>query len=166
VGCLGDDFDDALLKSIVSVGYPVPKKGILISSGDALQKASMLNACKLLASQGYKLYATGGTQKYLAENGIEASRAVWPSEAEQDPSLADKFDTALDLLENKKVDLVINIPKNYTRVELTNGYRIRRAAVDFNIPLITNARLATAFARAFSSMTMDQVSVKTAEEYR
>ncbi len=166
VGCLGDNFDDALLKSIVSVGYPVPQKGILISSGDALQKASMLDACQLLASKGYKLYATGGTQKYLAENGIEASRAVWPSEAEQDPSLAGQFDLALDLLENKKVDLVINIPKNYTRVELTNGYRIRRAAVDFNIPLITNARLATAFARAFCSMTMDEVSVKTAAEYR
>ncbi|MBQ1168455.1 MAG: ATP-grasp domain-containing protein, partial [Bacteroidales bacterium] len=166
VGCLGDNFDDALLKSIVSVGYPVPQKGILISSGDALQKASMLDACQLLASKGYKLYATGGTQKYLAENGIEATRAVWPSEAEQDPSLAVKFDLALDLLESKKVDLVINIPKNYTRVELTNGYRIRRAAVDFNIPLITNARLATAFARAFCSMTMDQVSVKTAAEYR
>ena len=166
VGCLGDDFDDALLKSIVSVGYPVPHKGILISSGDALQKASMLDACQLLASKGYKLYATGGTQKYLEDNGIAASRAVWPSEAEQDPSLAQKFDTALDLLENKKVDLVINIPKNYTRVELTNGYRIRRAAVDFNIPLITNARLATAFARAFCSMTMDDISVKTAEEFR
>ena len=166
VGCLGDNFDDALLKSIVSVGYPVPQKGILISSGDALQKASMLDACQLLASKGYKLYATGGTQKYLAENGIEASRAVWPSEAEQDPSLAGQFDLALDLLENKKVDLVINIPKNYTRVELTNGYRIRRAAVDFNIPLITNARLATAFARAFCSMTLDEVSVKTAAEYR
>ena len=165
VGCLGDNFDDALLKSIVSVGYPVPQKGILISSGDALQKASMLDACQLLASKGYKLYATGGTQKYLAENGIEASRAVWPSEYEQNPALASEFDVALDLLENKKVDLVINIPKNYTRVELTNGYRIRRAAVDFNIPLITNARLATAFARAFCSMTMDQVSVKTAGEY-
>ena len=165
VGCMGDNFDDALLKSIVSVGYPVPQKGILISSGDALQKASMLDACKLLAAKGYKLYATGGTQRYLAENGIEASRAVWPSEAEQDPSLAGQFDLALDLLENKKVDLVINIPKNYTRVELTNGYRIRRAAVDFNIPLITNARLATAFVRAFCSMTMDQVSVKTAGEY-
>ncbi|MBQ9584077.1 MAG: carbamoyl-phosphate synthase (glutamine-hydrolyzing) large subunit [Bacteroidales bacterium] len=165
VGCMGDNFDDALLKSIVSVGYPVPQKGILISSGDALQKASMLDACKLLAAKGYKLYATGGTQRYLAENGIEASRAVWPSEYEQNPALAEQFDVALDLLENKKVDLVINIPKNYTRVELTNGYRIRRAAVDFNIPLITNARLATAFVRAFCSMTMDQVSVKTAAEY-
>ncbi|MBR5034349.1 MAG: carbamoyl-phosphate synthase (glutamine-hydrolyzing) large subunit [Bacteroidales bacterium] len=165
VGCLGDDFDDALLKSIVSVGYPVPNKAILISSGDAQQKASMLDACHLLFDKGYKLYATGGTQRFLQENGIDAARAVWPSEYEQDPSLADKFDTALDLLENKKVDLVINIPKNYTRVELTNGYRIRRAAVDFNIPLITNARLATAFARAFCSMTMDDLSIKTADEF-
>ncbi len=165
VGCLGDDFDDALLKSIVSVGYPVPHKAILISSGDAQQKASMLDACHLLSDKGYKIYATGGTQRYLEENGIAASRAVWPSEFEQDPSLAQKFDTALDLLENKKVDLVINIPKNYTHVELTNGYRIRRAAVDFNIPLITNARLATAFARAFCSMDMDSLSIKTAEEF-
>ena len=165
VGCLGDDFDDALLKSIVSVGYPVPQKGILISSGDAYQKASMLDACQLLADKGYKLYATGGTQKYLAENGIAAARAVWPSEYEQNPALAEQFDVALDLLENKKVDLVINIPKNYTRVELTNGYRIRRAAVDFNIPLITNARLATAFVRAICSMTLDDISIKPAEEY-
>ena len=165
VGCMGDNFDDALLKSIVSVGYPVPQKGILISSGDALQKASMLDACKLLAAKGYKLYATGGTQRYLSENGVYSMRAVWPSEYEQNPALAEQFDVALDLLENKKVDLVINIPKNYTRVELTNGYRIRRAAVDFNIPLITNARLATAFVRAFCSMTMDEVSVKTAGEY-
>ena len=125
----------------------------------------MLDACHLLADKGYKIYATGGTQRYLEENGIEATRAVWPSEFEQDPSLAEKFDTALDLLENKKVDLVINIPKNYTRVELTNGYRIRRAAVDFNIPLITNARLATAFARAFCSMGMDDLSIRTAAEF-
>ena len=165
VGCLGDNFDDALLKSIVSVGYTVPQKAILISSGDAQQKASMLDACHLLADKGYKIYATGGTQRYLEENGIAATRAVWPSEFERDPSQAEKFDIALDLLENKKVDLVINIPKNYTRVELTNGYRIRRAAVDFNIPLITNARLATAFARAFCTMGMDDLSIKTAGEF-
>ena len=165
VGCLGDNFDDALLKSIVSVGYTVPQKAILISSGDAQQKASMLDACHLLADKGYKIYATGGTQRYLEENGIAATRAVWPSEYEQDPSLAERYETALDLLENKKVDLVINIPKNYTRVELTNGYRIRRAAVDFNIPLITNARLATAFARAFCTMGMDDLSIKTAGEF-
>ena len=165
VGCLGDNFDDALLKSIVSVGYPVPQKGILISSGDALQKASLLDACRMLAAKGYKIYATGGTQRYLAENGVYAIRAVWPSEYEQDHSLAEKFDTALDLLEARKVDLVINIPKNYTHVELTNGYRIRRAAVDFNIPLITNARLATAFVRAFCSMVMDDLTIKTAKEF-
>jgi carbamoyl-phosphate synthase large subunit len=165
VGCLGDNFDDALLKSIVSVGYPVPEKGILISSGDALQKASLLDACRMLAAKGYKIYATGGTQRYLSENGVYSMRAVWPSEYEQDKSLAGKFDTALDLLEARKVDLVINIPKNYTHVELTNGYRIRRAAVDFNIPLITNARLATAFVRAFCAMGIDSVSIKSADEF-
>ena len=165
VGCLGDNFDDALLKSIVSVGYPVPEKGILISSGDALQKASLLDACRMLAAKGYKIYATGGTQRYLSENGVYSMRAVWPSEYEQDKSLAEKFDTALDLLEARKVDLVINIPKNYTHVELTNGYRIRRAAVDFNIPLITNARLATAFVRAFCAMGMDDLTIRTAAEF-
>ena len=165
VGCLGDNFDDALLKSIVSVGYAVPQKGILISSGDALQKASLLDACRLLAAKGFKIFATGGTQRYLTDNGVFCTRALWPSEVEQDPSLAGKFSAALDLLENKQIDLVINIPKNYTHVELTNGYRIRRAAVDFNVPLITNARLATAFVRAFCSMGIDSVSIKTAEEF-
>ena len=166
VGCLGDNFDDALLKSIVSVGYEVPRKGILISSGDALQKASLLDACRLLSAKGFKLYATGGTQRYLTENGVFCTRVLWPSEVEQEPALAGEFATALDLLESKKIDLVINIPKNYTHQELTNGYRIRRAAVDFNIPLITNARLATAFVRAFCSMGIDAVSIKTADEYK
>ncbi len=165
VGCLGVNFDDALLKSILSVGYPIPQKGILISSGDALQKASLLGACRLLATKGYKIYATGGTHRYLAENDVPSLRALWPSEVQQDPSLAERYDVALDLLENKAVDLVINIPKNYTAVELDNGYRIRRAAVDFNIPLITNARLATAFVRAFCVMGMDEISIKPADEF-
>ena len=164
VGCLGDDFNEALLNSMLSVGYEIPKKNILISSGNALQKADLLNACKLLHQRGYKLFGTEGSSRYLNENGIPAERVIWPTEA-QDPELASKYRQAMDMLSNKELDLVINIPKNFSHKELTNGYYVRRAAIDFNIPLITNARLATAFIRAFCSMSIDDIQIKSWDQY-
>jgi carbamoyl-phosphate synthase large subunit len=137
VGCLGDDTTQALLKSMLSVGHRIPKKTILLSTGSAKQKASMLDAARLLVKNGYKLYATGGSSKYLTENGVENTLVHWPSEEGQPQ--------ALDLLHRKEIDMVVNIPKNLTAGELTNGYKIRRAAIDLNIPLITNARLASGF---------------------
>ncbi len=164
VGCIGDEFNEALLKSILSVGYRIPEKRVLISSGDALQKADLLNACKLLVDNGYELYATAGTHKYLVENEIAATRVLWPRECE-DESLKG-YASALNMLQNKEIDLVINIPRNFTSTELSDGYKLRRAAVDFNIPLITNARLATAFIRSFCSMSIDDIQIKSWEEYR
>ena len=164
VGCIGDDFNEALLKSILSVGYTIPEKNILVSSGDALQKADLLNACRLLAGHGYTIYATAGTYKYLVENEVSAVRVLWPSECE-DPTLSLQFDSALQMLQEKKIDLVVNIPKNFSSAELANGYKIRRAAIDFNIPLITNARLATAFIRAFCGMSIDDIQIKSWDQY-
>ena len=164
VGCLGDDFNEALLKSILSVGYDIPSKNILLSSGDALNKADLLGACRLLAKNGYTIYATGGSYKYLIENDVPATRVLWPSE-EEDPSLKGHFPSALKMLQDKEIDLVVNVPKNFTPVELKNGYMIRRAAVDFNIPLITNARLATAFIRAFCGMSKDEIQIKSWDQY-
>ena len=164
VGCLGDDFNEALLKSILSVGYDIPSKNILLSSGDALNKADLLGACRLLTKNGYTIYATGGSYKYLIENDVPAVRVLWPSE-EDDPSLKGHFPSALKMLQDKEIDLEINVPKNFTPVELKNGYMLRRAAVDFNIPLITNARLATAFVRAFCSMSMDEIQIKSWDQY-
>lgn len=164
VGCIGDDFNEALLKSVLSVGYKIPSKNILISSGDALQKADLFGACKLLADHGYTLYATGGSYKYLVENDVPATRVLWPSESE-DPALAGEFESALKMLQDKEIDLVVNIPKNYSTLEMDNGYQIRRAAIDFNIPLITNARLATAFIRAFCEMSLDDIQIKSWDQY-
>ncbi len=164
VGCIGDDFNEALLKSILSVGYSIPEKTILLSTGDALNKADLLMACRLLADHGYTLYATGGTYKYLEHNGVPSERVLWPSE-EDDPELKDKYPSALNLLREKKIDLEINVPKNFTPQELRNGYLLRRAAVDFNIPLITNARLATAFVRAFCNITPDEIQIKSWDQY-
>ena len=164
VGCLGDDFNEALLKSILSVGYDIPSKNILLSSGDALNKADLLGACRLLAKNGYTIYATGGSYKYLIENDVPATRVLWPSE-EEDPSLKGHFPLALKMLQDKEIDLVVNVPKNFTPVELKNGYMIRRTAVDFNIPLITNARLATAFIRAFCGMSKDEIQIKSWDQY-
>ena len=164
VGCIGDDFNEALLNSMLSVGYEIPKENILISSGNALQKADLLNACKLLHERGYKLYGTEGSAKYLTENGVPAERVIWPTEA-QNPELAGKYKAAMDMLANKELDLVINIPKNFSHKELTNGYYVRRAAIDFNIPLITNARLATAFIRAFCAMSIDDIQIKSWDQY-
>ncbi len=164
VGCIGDDFNEALLNSMLSVGYEIPKKNVLISSGNALQKADLLNACRLLHERGYKLYGTEGSSRYLNENGVPAERVIWPNEA-QDPELAGKYKQAMEMLSNKELDLVINIPKNFSHKELTNGYYVRRAAIDFNIPLITNARLATAFIRAFCAMSLDDIQIKSWDQY-
>ena len=164
VGCLGDDLNEALMKSILSVGNTIPRKKILLSTGDPLQKADMLRACKLLAANGFELYATGGTYKYFIENSIPCHRVLWPSETEN-PNFSGRFPTAMELIQNKEVDMVINIPKNFTETELSNGYIIRRSAVDYNIPLFTNARLATAFIRAFCSMQPDDIQIKSWDEY-
>ncbi|MEA5006027.1 MAG: carbamoyl-phosphate synthase (glutamine-hydrolyzing) large subunit [Rikenellaceae bacterium] len=158
VGCIGDDTNEAILKSMLSVGYRIPKKNILISSGDAKQKADLLSTSVLLASKGYNLYATGGTYKYLVDNHVKVIHVLWPSEEGNEPQ-------ALKMIQNKQIDLVINIPKNLTQVELENGYKIRRAAVDFNIPLLTNARLASAFINAFCSMSLNDIHIKSWDEY-
>jgi carbamoyl-phosphate synthase large subunit len=164
VGCLGDDLNEALLKSVLAVGNNIPKKKILLSTGDALQKADMLMACRLLANHGYDLYATGGTYKYFIENSIPCTKVLWPNECEN-PNLKGRFRTALEMIQEKEVEMVINIPKNFTEEELSNGYKIRRAAIDFNIPLFTNARLATAFIRSFCSMSQDDIQIKSWDEY-
>ena len=158
VGCLGDDTYQALLKSMLSVGYRIPKHTVLLSTGGAKQKAEMLNAARMLLKHGYELYATGGTSKYLADNGIENTRVYWPSDEGKEPQ-------ALTLLHEKKIDMVVNIPKDLTPRELTNGYKIRRAAVDLNIPLITNSRLASVFIQSFCNLTLDNIDIKSWAEY-
>lgn len=158
VGCIGDDTNEAILKSMLSVGYKVPKKNILISSGDAKQKADLLATALLLTNKGYNLYATGGTYKFLVDNHVLVTHVLWPSEEGNEPQ-------ALKMIQNKQIDLVINIPKNLTQVELENGYKIRRAAVDYNIPLLTNARLASAFINAFCSMSLNDIHIKSWDEY-
>lgn len=158
VGCLGIDTSEAILKSMLAVGNRVPRKGILLSTGSPRQKADMLDAAHELHNKGYVIYATGGTQSFLADNGIPAIRVYWPSQPEMQPQ-------ALELLHNKEVDLVVNIPKNLTSAELTNGYKIRRAAIDLNIPLLTNARLASAFIHAFTTLPLDKIEIKPWEEY-
>ncbi len=163
VGCLGDDLNEALLKSVLSVGMEIPGKKILISTGDARQRADMLQACKLLAENGYELFALGATHKYFVENSIRCEKVLWPSEC-GNPNYR-RYRPALDLIQNKEVDMVINIPENFTDIELENGYKIRRAAIDFNIPLLTNARLATAFIRAFSSLPLEEIQIKSWDEY-
>lgn len=157
VGCLGWDTSCAVLKAMLSVGYRIPQKGILLSTGDVKQKVAMLDAVRLLQKKGYRLYATEGTSRFLEENGIGNERVYWPSEEGQPQ--------ALDLLHRKEIDMVINIPKNLTAGELTNGYRIRRASIDWNIPLITNARLADAFIRAFCTMSVDDLEINSWSEY-
>ncbi len=158
VGCLGDDSNQALLKSMLSVGYRIPKKTVLLSTGGAKQKAELLDAAKTLVAHGYKLYATGGSSKYLADNGVENTCVYWPSDEGKHPQ-------ALDMLHNKEIDMVVNIPKNLTVHELTNGYKIRRAAIDLNVPLITNSRLACAFINAFCSLSLEDIDIKAWGEY-
>ena len=158
VGCLGDDTNTALLKSMLSVGHRIPKKNILLSTGGAKQKVAMLDAAKMLIENGYNLYATGGTSKFLNENGIKNTLVLWPSEEGDEPK-------ALDLLHNHTIDMVVNIPKNLTSSELSNGYKIRRAAIDLNVPLITNARLASAFIYAFCTTKLEDIDIKAWGEY-
>ena len=158
VGCIGMDTSCAVLKAMLSVGYRIPKKNILLSTGTMKQKADMMDAARMLVNKGYKLFATGGTHKTLAENGIESTHVYWPSE-EGHPQ-------ALEMLHRKEIDMVVNIPKNLTAGELDNGYKIRRAAIDLNVPLITNARLASAFINAFCTMTVDDIAIKSWEEYK
>ena len=158
VGCLGDDTNTALLKSMLSVGHRIPKKNILLSTGSAKQKVAMLDAAKMLIENGYNLYATGGTSKFLNENGIKNTLVLWPSEEGDEPK-------ALDLLHDHTIDMVVNIPKNLTSSELSNGYKIRRAAIDLNVPLITNARLASAFIYAFCTTKLEDIDIKAWGEY-
>jgi carbamoyl-phosphate synthase large subunit len=159
VGCIGDNTNTALLKAMLSVGHRIPKKTVLLSTGSAKQKAEMLDAARMLVNHGYELYATGGTSKYLTENGIDNVLVHWPSEADQQPQ-------ALDLLHQHKIDMVVNIPKDLTSHELTNGYKIRRAAIDLNVPLITNSRLASAFIQAFCTVPVEQIGIKSWAEYK
>ncbi len=158
VGCLGDDTSCAILKAMLSVGQRIPQKNILLSTGTAKQKADMLDAARLLQQKGYQLYATGGTSRYLTENGVENTLVYWPSEEKQPQ--------ALDMLHKKEIDMVVNIPKNLSAGELDNGYKIRRAAIDLNIPLITNARLASAFIQAFCTQDIDDIAIKSWSEYK
>ena len=158
VGCIGMDTSCAVLKAMLSVGYRIPKKNILLSTGTMKQKADMMDAARMLVNKGYKLFATGGTHKTLAENGIESTHVYWPSE-EGHPQ-------ALEMLHRKEIDMVVNIPKNLTAGGLSNGYKIRRAAIDLNIPLITNARLASAFINAFCTMSVDDIAIKSWAEYK
>lgn len=158
VGCLGDDTSTALLKSMLSVGHRIPEKNILLSTGGAKQKAEMLEAARILRNHGYDLFATSGTSKYLTENGIENTLVYWPSDEDKQPQ-------ALDLLHQKKLDMIVNIPKDLTPRELTNGYKIRRAATDLNVPLITNSRLASAFIHAFCNVKLDEIDIKAWGEY-
>jgi len=157
VGCLGDDTSEAIIKSMLSVGYRIPEKAVLLSTGTPKQKVVLLDASRLLHSKGYKLYATGGTYRFLKENGIECTHVHWPSDSRQPQ--------ALDLLHRHEVDMVINIPRDLSAGELDNGYKIRRAAIDLNIPLLTNARLADAFITAFCTLKQEDIEIKSWDEY-
>ena len=159
--CLGDDTSTALLKSMLSVGHRIPAKNILLSTGSAKQKVDLLDAAQMLVKHGYKLYATGGSSKFLTENGIENTRVLWPSEEAEGGA-----PKALEMLHNHEIDMVVNIPKNLTSSELSNGYKIRRAAIDLNVPLITNSRLASAFIYAFCTTKLEDIDIKAWGEYK
>ena len=158
VGCLGDDTDEAILKAMLSVGYTIPKRSVLISSGGYKQKADLLEPCRKLAERGFTIYATEGTYKFLQDNGVPSVHVYWPDE-EGKPQ-------ALNMLHERKIDMVVNINKNLSQGELTNGYRLRRTAIDLNIPLITNARLAAAFINAFTHLTLDDIEIKPRSAYK
>jgi carbamoyl-phosphate synthase large subunit len=164
VGCIGDDFYEAVIKSMLSVGMKIPAKNVLISSGTFRSKVDTLDACRMLCQKGYTIFATEGTHKFLSDNQIPSIHVAQPSEAESglEPSLPD----ALDMIHNKQIDLVINIPKNLTEGEISNGYRIRRGAIDFNVPLFTNARLASAFIQAFCEIDLEKIPIKSWDEYK
>ena len=161
VGCMGDTFEEALLNSLIATGYKIPSKdkGIMLSSGGAKEKASLLDAAQALVKNGYTIYATAGTAKFLNENNVKATAVGWPDEDHKD------IPNVMQMIADHKFDLIVNIPKNYTKRELTNGYRIRRGAIDHNIPLITNARLASAFIEAFCTLSQDQLQIKSWQEY-
>ena len=161
VGCIGDTFEEALLNSLIATGYKIPSKdkGIMLSSGGAKEKASLLDAAQALVKNGYTIYATAGTAKFLNENNVKATAVGWPDEDHKD------LPNVMQMIADHKFDLIVNIPKNHTKRELTNGYRIRRGAIDHNIPLITNARLASAFIEAFCTMSQDQLQIKSWQEY-
>ena len=161
VGCMGDTFEEALLNSLIATGYKIPSKdkGIMLSSGGAKEKASLLDAAQALVKNGYTIYATAGTAKFLNENNVKATAVGWPDEDHKD------LPNVMQMIADHKFDLIVNIPKNYTKRELTNGYRIRRGAIDHNIPLITNARLASAFIEAFCTLSQDQLQIKSWQEY-
>ncbi|HLN72762.1 MAG TPA: carbamoyl-phosphate synthase (glutamine-hydrolyzing) large subunit, partial [Prolixibacteraceae bacterium] len=159
VGCIGETYYEAILKSMLSVGYSIPKKNILISSGPSRSKIELLTSAKLLSERGFNLYATGGTQKFLAENGIDSTRLYWPDETDKHPN-------TLEYIKDKKIDLVINIPKDHTSREISNGYTISRSAIDYSIPLITNARVASAFIYAFCKYEIEDLSIKSWDEYK
>lgn len=158
VGCIGDDYNEALLSAMISVGNNIPEKTVMVSSGGAKSKVDLLDACRTLDEKGYTIYATAGTQGFLAENNVNATLVGWPDEAGEH--------NIMEMFSNRVFDLVINIPKNHTARELTNGYKIRRAAVDHNVPLITNARLATAFIEAFTQMKVQDIQIKSWQEYK
>ena len=161
VGCMGDTFEEALLNSLIATGYKIPskEKGIMLSSGGAKEKASLLDGAQALVKNGYTIYATAGTAKFLNENNVKATAVGWPDEEHKD------LPNVMQMIADHKFDLIVNIPKNHTKRELTNGYRIRRGAIDHNIPLITNARLASAFIEAFCTMSQDQIQIKSWQEY-
>ena len=161
VGCMGDTFEEALLNSLIATGYKIPSKdkGIMLSSGGAKEKASLLDAAQALVKNGYTIYATAGTAKFLNENNVKATAVGWPDEEHKD------LPNVMEMIANHKFDLIVNIPKNHTKRELTNGYRIRRGAIDHNIPLFTNARLASAFIEAFCTLSQDQLQIKSWQEY-
>jgi carbamoyl-phosphate synthase large subunit len=158
VGCIGEDFYEAILKAMFSVGYRIPQKSVLLSTGPARSKVELLNSARALREKGHKLYATRGTQEFLKNAGVEAEIAYWPDE--------DKSPNTIELIRTRQVDLVVNIPKDLTTTELNNDYSIRRSAVDFNVPLLTNARLASAFILAFCRMNEDDLAIKSWDEYK
>jgi carbamoyl-phosphate synthase large subunit len=157
VGCLGDDLNEALLNALIATGYRLPKQAVLISSGAAKGKVSLLEPAKQLLKKGYEVYATEGTAKFFNDNGVKATPVCWPDESGQN--------NVMDMIAAHKFDLIINVPKNHSKRELTNGYRIRRGAIDHNIPLMTNVRLAKAFIEAFTAMTIDDIKIKSWQEY-
>lgn len=157
VGCIGENYYDAILKAMLSVGYTIPEKNILLSTGPVKSKAELLESCKILSEKGYNLFATKGTADFLKLNGIEVTVLFWPDE--------DKKPNTLDYIKSGMIDLVVNIPKNLSKTELDNDYTIRRSAVDFNVPLITNARLASAFINAFCRYKLDEITIKSWDEY-
>jgi carbamoyl-phosphate synthase large subunit len=160
VGCLGDDFDEALLNALIATGYKIPKQSVLFSSGATKSKVDLLDASQMLHQKGYNIYATAGTAAFLNSHGITTTPVFWPDER------PNAENNVMKMIAEHKFDLIVNIPKNHTKRELTNGYRIRRGAIDHNIPLITNARLAKAFIEAFCHMNQNEIQIKSWQEYK